>query len=787
MLKFSLFFILFLLITEFEVFSKDYKITGNVLDSLTSQPLESATISLETEQGIKIASQISDVSGLFTFSKIQTGNYTLFVTFLGYSLKSFKIFVKDENIQIPKILLSLENISLNEIIVKASRPLIVQQKGIVNYNISGSIWENEGNAIDLLKKIPFLNIDNSLNARLKGKRVTFFIDGKEILLTGDALENFLLGLTSQSIDNFELIFTPGSKYDSSIMSIVNIKTVKAKLLGNTGTLTTGLGFGKYFRYNTGLQVSKKAENYTIYGGFSQQQLKRYFITKNERDLQAYNQSNKIYFNDLENDTRAVKLLNLKLGGDFTPNKYNSINFLFQADINNRERNVNYLSKVGSLNKIDSTLMINSTGKAIFNNYSSGFNYIKKFKNNSNEFNFNIDLGRYYINWGENIKIESPEAILATSTPWIRTIDFSSIDGNYSIPIKKGKLELGGQFKNSLVNTEFKYYNSIILDSAKSSLYIYKEKIQSGYLNFENSLSKLNYQLGLRYELTEVSGDEQLNNDFISSQYNRLYPSIGMQYILSDISQLTFSYAYKITRPSFEWMNRRILFKSPYFFTRGGGIIAPSYSNSFDLGYILNSDLSFNFGQESRKNGIGVVPTLSENRTIYQVKNLNSFKYTYFDIAFNKQVNTVWNSSFNFEIYHTKVLIDSLSKTKVGNTITLNFQNGFKINNLGAIDFTLNYYSRDYSDVYNSLPQYYVDFGFSRKILRKSVDLKFLISDIFNTYISRYGYSGARINLFESLKVESRFFRLNLTYRFGNKNATFKEKDSKAGNDLKRIL
>jgi Outer membrane protein beta-barrel family/CarboxypepD_reg-like domain len=787
MQKYFFFLILSVFIVRFEVFSKDFKITGRILDSLTAQPLENATIILETEQSFKKYNQISDNNGQFSFSRLQKGNYTIFVKFLGYTSKSFNVQIIDENIEITSILLSLEDISLNEIVIKASRPLIVQQKGIINYNIAGSIWENQGNAIDLLKKIPFLSIDNSINVRLKGKKVTFFLDGKEILLTGDALENFLLSLTSQSIDNFELVFTPGSKYDSSIMSIVNIKTVKAKQLGNTGTLTAGLGFGKYFRYNTGLQVSKKAEKYTIFGGFSQQQLKRYFITKNERDIQTNNQFNKVYFNDLENDIRAVKLLNLKFGGEFTPNKFNSINFLFQADINNRERNVNYLSKIGTLDKIDSTLMINSTGKANFNNYSGGLNYIKKFKNNSNEINFNIDLGRYYINWGENIKVKNPEAILAKSTPWVRTIDFSSIDGNYSIPLKKGKLELGGQFKNSSVNTEFKYFNSLVLDSAKSSLYIYKENIKAGYFNFENSTNKLNYQLGLRYEHTSVSGDEKLNNDLITSQYSRLYPSISLQYILNDISQITFSAANKITRPSFEWMNRRILFKSPYFFTRGGGLISPSYSNSFDLGYVLNNNISFNFGHLSRKKGIGFVPIISENNTIYQVKNINSFKYTYFDAAFNKQINSVWNNSINLEAYHTNVLIDNLSKNKLGNTITINIQNSIKMKKIGTMDFAINYFSKDYSDVYNSLPQYYVDFGFSRKFFKNSIDLKFTITDVFNTYISRYGYSGDSINLNESFKVESRFFRLNFLYRFGNKNASFKEKASKTGNDLKRIL
>src|SRR5689334_21467321 len=66
------------------------EITGRVLDSITNQPLEYATITLY-KQGEKkaINGATTDKSGNFTITEVSTGAYSALAEYIGY--KSFTI------------------------------------------------------------------------------------------------------------------------------------------------------------------------------------------------------------------------------------------------------------------------------------------------------------------------------------------------------------------------------------------------------------------------------------------------------------------------------------------------------------------------------------------------------------------------------------------------------------------------------------------------------------------------------------------------------------------------
>eukprot|EP01041_Mallomonas_annulata_P039840 gene39840-63617_t len=81
-----------------------------------------------------------------------------------------------------------ENIGLNEVTVKATKPFIQQEVDKIILNVSGSFVANVGNAMDILKRAPSVRIDEQGGISLRNKSVIILIDGRRSNVTGESLE-----------------------------------------------------------------------------------------------------------------------------------------------------------------------------------------------------------------------------------------------------------------------------------------------------------------------------------------------------------------------------------------------------------------------------------------------------------------------------------------------------------------------------------------------------------------------------------------------------------------------
>lgn len=92
-------------------------IEGTVADAITKMPLVGATISIN---GTK-KNTISDLDGKFAFSSLDSGQYTLSVSFTGYKSQQLSIIVEDNELKNVTILLEEETNNLNEVLIKSRK------------------------------------------------------------------------------------------------------------------------------------------------------------------------------------------------------------------------------------------------------------------------------------------------------------------------------------------------------------------------------------------------------------------------------------------------------------------------------------------------------------------------------------------------------------------------------------------------------------------------------------------------------------------------------------------
>jgi iron complex outermembrane recepter protein len=140
--------------------------------------------------------------------------------------------------------------SLTGVTVTAKRPLIEQKVDRTIVNVDASVTNAGTNALEVLEKSPGITVDKDGNISLKGKEgVMVMIDGRPTQLGGEDLANFLRNMSSNQMDQVEIMTNPPARYDAAgNAGIINIKTKKNKAAGYNGTISLGYIQGRYPKF-----------------------------------------------------------------------------------------------------------------------------------------------------------------------------------------------------------------------------------------------------------------------------------------------------------------------------------------------------------------------------------------------------------------------------------------------------------------------------------------------------------------------------------------------------------
>jgi uncharacterized surface anchored protein len=149
------------------------KITGFVLDSTTNKGVEFANIALYNKASNKlIDGTVADEKGKFTLEGLVDGMYKLQITFLGYGNKvidDIKM-VREKTINLGNIQLSESNNTLQEVTITGQKALIEEKVDRLVYNAEKDQLAKGGDAGDVLRKVPLLQVDLDGNVSIRGSQ-----------------------------------------------------------------------------------------------------------------------------------------------------------------------------------------------------------------------------------------------------------------------------------------------------------------------------------------------------------------------------------------------------------------------------------------------------------------------------------------------------------------------------------------------------------------------------------------------------------------------------------------
>ena len=563
------------------------KILGKVTDSETSEPLEYTTISLVNERfPNRIQGGITDVNGNFDI-EIFPGKYNITIEYIGFNKVTLKDRVIKETTSLGDFELNINSESLDEVELVGERTEVEIRLDKRIYNVGKDITVRGGSVTDVMDNIPSVSVDIEGNISLRGNNnVRILINGKPSGLVGLSGSAALRQLPAESIEKVEVVTSPSARYEASgTAGILNIILKKEELVGFNATFIGNVGIPENLGGTATLNWRTKKLNLfstTTYrnqkslggGVFNSEYFNGNLPSSFANETRDYDRIRKNYFINLGAEYYINDKTSLTISG-FVRDSDNSSDA--NTEIDDLNANGDVLSTVNRLQE-----------EAEEDNSSQlTLNFTKKFNDDGHELVAEIQLQKSAEDEFADISnSDSPSETAGTLESQTRNL----FQLDYVWPIDKNtQFEFG--YRGDFSSQENDYEISIqengqfVIDSKLSNILLFEQNINALYTQYGKKINKFSYLLGLRMENTNIVIDQKTTNDFKQKKYTNFFPTLNLSYEFSEEENITLGFSRRIRRPRSWSLNPFPSRSSVTFFRQGNPDLDPSYSSTFDFGYL----------------------------------------------------------------------------------------------------------------------------------------------------------------------------------------------------------
>ncbi len=732
-----------------------------------------------------VKGEITGDKGEFEITMVEPGKYWVEVSYVGlpdYKVAPF-VLKQGQRLSLDEIRMHAADNQLDEVVVKATKPLIEVKPDKMVFNVEGSINATGYDAMELLRKSPGVMIDNNDNIMLSGKNgVQVYINGKKSPLGTDDLASYLRTLQSSEIEAIEVITNPSSRYDAEgNAGIINIRLKKDKNLGANANIDLGYSIGNLPKYNGKISGNYRDQKYNVFGSYG------YGYGENENIMNLYREQTGGVFNQHSDMGGNYDYHNFRLGSDYFLSEKSTIGFLANGNISDYIWGSQSRTEISSFGgaQPDSFLIAASNSDGVRANYNFNVNY--QFRSKETSWNIDADYGIFrndrevyqpnsYL--GADEKTLLNEIVYQNNSPTDINIYTFKVDHERSA--WGGKL--GSGVKLALVTTDniFDFYNvedgTPILNTDRTNQFEYSENVNAAYLNYGRKVKKFNFQVGLRVEQTNSEGIltalKPVNDENVKRSYFDLFPSGGVTLQANQNNSFQLTYSRRIDRPNYQDLNPFESLLDELTFQKGNAFLNPQYSHNVQLThtfkYRYNTSLSYTKTTDLITR---ITDTRGEKESFITWLNLADQQNISLNFSAPVQITKWWSSFANLSAYHTinradygdgKIVdlaatafnIYSQQTFSVGKNSRFEISGWFNSPGLWGGTFKMNSMGA-------------LDIGFQQKILQGRGNLKVSVSDVLKT--NKWGGTSQFGKLYMKINGErdSRRLKLNFSYLLGN--------------------
>lgn len=781
-------------------------IKGKVQDRQGAALPFSNVVLLSAIDSSLVTGTISDDQGIFSFDKIKPSHYLINTLMIGYQSVITPFHIEEEQTSASFIHITMleDTTELDEVVIKAQKPLFEKQIDRTVVNVQSSITSTGKSALEILAKSPGVLVNRQNNTlSMYGKNgVSVMINGKMSRQPLEAVVQMLEGMSAANIDKIELITSPPAKYeaagDAGIINIVMVENVDEGTNGSFG-LTAGYNQGPTGGGNLNLNHRNKKINFFL----------DYALLSDKNESPWMQQ--RTLFGEVEFDRSVVSnqqrrhLLttqNLRAGIEYTLNEKTSASIL----ITGYRRNWDMDGLTDNVNNVSPDSVINTTmdlyESNIWQSLAGGMGVTHQIDAQQH---IGIDIDYlYYVNKNPSHYYNTRESNTGNSEE-----ELVDVTKNTPIHFKVAKIDYANQLSDQLrieagLKASFSsFVNAVSVNTLKEDQWIpnddlsnlsdLDEKIWAAYASYDWKVSDaLKIYGGLRYEYTDSYLSTPEEQGLVDREFGNLFPSINFSQKINEKSSINLAYARRITRPTFNDIAPFVYFTGPNAFFAGNPALRPAISDGIDLTYHHNSwwiSLKYN----DIKNNIGwLQPELNTdtNELVFRSQNMKYFRTWSISYSMPFSITPWWelqqDLSLYYQSYETAHLLPDFSDHAV--SVSFNGTSTFTLPKDFAIELSGNFLSKQFWGVWEFEPMGQLDIGFKKKLKNNNGTLTLSFTDIFHTMVWKdevvFPNGEAKISEIYDINAQS----VNLTYvrTFGNKKLKSVNLKSASEEERKRI-
>ncbi|WP_297702561.1 outer membrane beta-barrel protein [uncultured Eudoraea sp.] len=784
-------------------------ITGTVIDSDTGEPLEYATLILQSVRNPeRVTGGVTDVNGQFNVETFY-GQYNVRVEYISYKTYELKTQNFRASTDLGTIELQIDAQQLEEVEIIAEKTTLELRLDKKIYNVGQDLTVRGGTVTDVLDNIPSVTVDVEGNISLRGNEsVRILINGKPSALSGINPET-LQQLPAETIEKVEVITNPSARYDAEgTGGIINIILKKGKNSGLNGSLNLFAGYPD--NYGGALSLNLRREKFNFF-------INTTYRYRNAPGNALFEQENfnpdgttASFQNEIRDYQRQGAGFNNNFGFEIFINPTTSITNSFVYRTSNGEDTVNVDFFNFDANG-DPTVQRNrfTTEAEDENDIQYSFNFMKKFNDEGHElvidyqYSTGSEIENSIINevvFGENVELPTEQTI--NDEAQINQL----IQMEYVLPFskdKKSQFELGYRGSFNTFDTDFNYgileEGNLVSDPNFSNRLIYTENVNAAYIQLGRRFKKFNILGGLRMEASDIGIELVTTNEINNKNYVDWFPSIFIGYDFSELDKINISYSRRLRRPRSRFINPFPSRSSNTNLFLGNPDLNPTYANVFDIEYLrewekvtLAASVYYNYST-----GVFQFITL-ETGDFVEIENpedpanpvlvpvqvrtpINLATDTRYGMEFTAIYTPKknWRLTLNFNVFDQKLRGDYTYINSQDEEITQNFDAdnlawfsrfSAKIPLPGKIDFQANLFYRGPTENAQSKRKGILstNLAFSKDIIKDKATLSLNVSDLFNSRKRRSETRTDNVFTYSEFQWRERQITLSFLYRFNQK-------------------
>jgi outer membrane receptor protein involved in Fe transport len=826
------------------------RLYGKIVDA-SNKGIEAASVTLVTSKldsatkkpkEVIVGGMLTSKDGDFSLENIPLfGRYKLRVSGIGYkqyeaqtgfdlpnrnamSDPSAMLGALDKDLG--NIKLQVDDKILSGITVTASKPGL--QMGIDRkvFNVDKNIVTAGGTAVDVMKNVPSVNVDIDGNVTLRNNAPQIFVDGRPTNLT-------LEQIPADAIESVEIITNPSAKFDASggtagILNIVMKKNRRAGYSGNVRINADSRG-----RVGGGGDINVRQNKINVFASGNYFQRKSIGNGVTERTNKNADGTSTL-FQQTDKSTGIGQFGFGRAGFDYFIDNRNTLTI--NGTLSRGKMSPDGVSDIYS----DS---VTSSGTAtpkqyqyrvtnsdfIFRNSGAQLSYKHNFPKSGHELTADATYNKG-TNTSENNT--GTDFFSMPGKTYNRTYNQVQLGGgknenlilqtDYANPISaSSKIELGARASIRTNNNYNQFYsrelNGELTPTSLNTIYNNKDNVYAAYATFSSRIKSFGYQLGLRAERSDYTGEVPTKNQTFHVNFPiSLFPSLFLSNKITDNDELQFNYSRRINRPNVFQLFPFIDSSDLLNVSVGNPGLKPEFTNSVELSYsktFKNRDnfiasLYFKNTNDLITRFQKIDTSISKTGVVNTYINANRSYITGLELTGRNKVANWWELTTNLNLFTAKIDIDGQPSPDQFPSYFVKINNNFKLPKNFSFQLSGDYQSKIVSSPGNNggrmfgggggmfggnntasqgyiRPNYGVDAAIRFEFLKeKRASISLNVNDIFRT--KKYDAHSESPFFIQDIerRRDAQVFRLNFNWRFGKFDASlFKRKNTKADTNV----